>query len=119
MKRTPIRRRSPKMSALYVLRRQLVAELLESRPWCEIRWDNGCEGRAVDVDEVLSRAQGGSITDERNLQTACRHCHRQKHLNPAEAVRRGYSLMRSGGCPIPEADHCTDGTPCIACPRAS
>ncbi len=89
-----LRARSPRMARLYVDRRALVAQLLAARPLCEIRWDPGCTSRAVDVDEVLSRAQGGSITDPTNCQTTCRHCHNRKHENPAEAVRRGLTVTR-------------------------
>lgn len=95
MKRTGrLPARSRKQVALYVLRRRLVARILEERPWCELRWDATCEGRSVDVDERLSRAQGGSVLDEANLQAACRRCHTLKHLHPAEAVRRGFTIQR-------------------------
>lgn len=90
----PLRGRSPKQEALYVLRRKLVREFLHERPWCEIRWDDRCEGRSVDVDEVLARGQGGSILDETNLQATCRPCHRAKHANPTEAVARGVTIQR-------------------------
>lgn len=80
--------RSDKMVAKYRLRRPLVARLLEERPWCEIRWDENCTGRAVDVDEIQSRAALGSILDEANLQMGCRSCHRMKHDHPEEARER-------------------------------
>jgi 5-methylcytosine-specific restriction endonuclease McrA len=89
-----LRARSPKTARVYVQRRALVAALLAERPVCELRWDAGCTGRAVDVDERLSRAQGGSILDPANCQTTCRHCHTRKHAEPAEAVRRGLTVMR-------------------------
>jgi L-lysine 2,3-aminomutase len=89
--------RSRKQQALYRQRGPFVAAMLEERPWCEIRWDSGCEGRAVDVDEILSRAQGGSILDPTNCQTACSYCHRMKHLHPAEAETRGVTRFRRGG----------------------
>lgn len=93
MKRTGrLRPRSKKTAAKYVERRKIVAALLEAFPWCQLAWDSGCEGRAVDVDEIRSRAAGGSILDENNLQTACRHCHRMKHEHPAEAHARGLTL---------------------------
>ena len=91
-KRLPARSR--KQAALYVLRRRLVAALLEERPWCEIRWDDKCEGRADQVDERLARSQGGSVLDPANCQTTCGNCHRQKHLNPTEAVARGVTIQR-------------------------
>lgn len=94
-RRTGLRARSKKTAAIYRTQRApLVASLLEERPWCEIRWDEHCQSRAVDVDEILGRGAGGSILDPDNLQTTCRHCHRQKHANPAEAVRRGVTRQR-------------------------
>jgi hypothetical protein len=84
-----LRPRSKKTAAKYRDRRLLVAELLEQRPWCEIRWDDRCQGRAVDVDEVISRGRGGDYCDPENCQTACRACHSAKHENPLEAVARG------------------------------
>jgi hypothetical protein len=97
-----------------VARRALVADLLERRPWCEVRWDGGCEGRAVDVDEIVGRGVGGSFLDESNCQTTCRHCHRMKTENPGEAQRRGLTVQRRQ-CAT-DRDDCTDDTPCISCP---
>ncbi len=106
MKRSPLSRRTPlqrtgrlpfrsrKMHAAYVQRRKLVAALLEERPWCEIRWDNGCTGRAVDVDEILGRGVGGDMLDPAACQTTCRHCHDMKQQNPEEAVRRRLTVQR-------------------------
>lgn len=86
---TRLKARSKKTALVYEERRPLVASLLETRPWCEIRWDDGCQGRAVDVDEIKPRGRGGSILDPSNLQTACRYCHDRKHAEPEEAVARG------------------------------
>lgn len=89
LKRTGrLRPRSKKTEKRYRVRRVLVAELLEQRPWCEIRWDDRCQGRAVDVDEILSRGRGGDYCDPDNCQTACRPCHDAKHSYPLEAVAR-------------------------------
>lgn len=99
-RRTPLARtgrlrfRSRKTEALYVDRRVLVAELLAERPWCEIRFDDRCQGRAVDVDEVLGRGVGGDFLDPANCQTACRACHDAKQQNPTEAERRGFTVQR-------------------------
>lgn len=89
-----MRARSKKQVAIYIARRKLVAGLLAENPWCQIRWDDGCEGAATEVDERLSRAAGGSILDPANCQTTCRHCHQQKHLHPSEAVARGFTVQR-------------------------
>jgi hypothetical protein len=80
--------RSPETERKYRVRRVLVAALLEERPRCEIRWDERCQGRATEVDEVLSRGRGGDYRDPDNCQTACSPCHAAKHNYPLEAVRR-------------------------------
>lgn len=92
-----MRGRSKKMARLYVRRSALVEDLLSERPWCEIRWDEGCTGRAVDVDEVLSRGRGGDFLDLKNCQTTCRHCHDKKHTEPAEALARGVAASSKRG----------------------
>lgn len=89
-----VRPQSDRRKAEAPLRRAFVVEVLTERPWCEIRWDDGCTGRAVDVDELLSRAQGGSILDPDNVQTACRYCHDRKHAHPDEAAARGLTVRR-------------------------
>lgn len=91
-----LRSRSKKTEGRYVLRRALVDDLLAERPWCEIRWDEGCTGRAVDVDEVLSRGRGGDYLDPENCQTTCRYCHDKKHTEPAEALDRGVAAASRG-----------------------
>ena len=100
MKRTPLQRKTPlrpmsrKRRAEAAVRRKLVEQMLLDRPFCEIQWDLGCEGIAVDVDEIVGRGVGGSFLAEDNCQTACRYCDRKKHDNPAEAVRRGFTIQR-------------------------
>jgi 5-methylcytosine-specific restriction endonuclease McrA len=96
-RRTRLKARSPKTERKYRVRRVLVATLLEDRPWCEIRWDDRCQGRAVDVDEVLSRGRGGDYCDPDNCQTACRPCHAAKHNYPIEAVSRQVALKSWDG----------------------
>lgn len=86
-----LKARSKKTEKRYRVRRVLVAELLEQRPWCEIGWDDRCEGRSVDVDEVLSRGRGGDYCDPDNCQTTCRPCHGAKHDHSVEAVQRKVS----------------------------
>ena len=80
MKRTPLRRvtglsrsttrirpRSRKTAALYrEVRVPLVRRLLAERPRCEARFSLTCPGRSTAIHERLSRARGGSITDEAN-----------------------------------------------------
>lgn len=75
-------------------RRRLVRDLLAEFPVCQIQWGPGCTRQATDVDELLGRGVGGSHLDPANCQTACRWCHTQKTENPAEAVRRGFTIQR-------------------------
>lgn len=95
-RRARLRSRSAKTARVYEQeRRPLVAGMLTERPWCEIRWDSRCQGRSVDVHEILSRGRGGSITDEANCVTGCRYCHDQIDDHPQEAEDRGF-LAPSG-----------------------
>lgn len=90
--------RSKRMARTYVDRRALVAALLSAHPWCQIRWDRDCQGRAVDVHEPLTRARLGSVTDRANCVTTCRHCHDQVHNHPAAARERGWLIPSGGVC---------------------
>ena len=76
-------------------RRKMADEVFGNRPLCAIKWGPGCTVWADDLDEILSRGRGGSITDPANTNPACRWCHTQKTGNPAEAERRGF-LLPSG-----------------------
>ena len=87
--RVRLRARSKKRQREMILRRRLVARLLEERPVCEIAWDAKCTGRSTEVDEIIGRGRGGDFLDESNCQTACHYCHSQKTEHPAEARRRG------------------------------
>lgn len=100
--RTPLTRsrkrlpaRSPKTARVYVTRRQVVAGILEARPWCQIRWDAGCQRRSAHVHEPEMRSRGADILDPDTCVAACRHCHDMVHGHPAEATERGW-LIPSG-----------------------
>lgn len=93
--RTPLRARSDKQRRKYEIRGPLVAWLLITRPWCEIRWDANCWRRATEVHEPEMRSRGTDICDEAKCKTACHYCHRMVHDHPAEATRRGW-LVPSG-----------------------
>lgn len=73
-RRQQLRARALRRSRIMTKRRRLVAELLELYPSCTAQLD-GCDGRAVDVHEVVSRARGGDLLDERVCVTLCRRCH--------------------------------------------
>jgi hypothetical protein len=92
---SPLRPRSGKTARIYVTRRALVAALLAERPWCEVRWDAGCQGRSVDVHEPGMRSRGADICDPAACAATCRYCHDVLHAHPAEATKRGW-LIPSG-----------------------
>lgn len=90
--RKPLRKRSKKMSAIYVERRRLVASILESRRICEAQWDERCTRISVDVHEILPRSQGGRIIggEPNEYLSVCRWCHDQIETHPKEAHERGF-----------------------------
>ena len=93
---TPIRKRSRKMAKVYrEARVPLVRRLLAERPRCEARFLLICTGRSTACHEKLTRARGGSITDETNVMCVCRACHDAIHDNPAESERRGFLRGRT------------------------
>ena len=100
MKRTRLKQRSPKMAAMYVERRALVAQLLAERPVCEVR--ARCHGaRAVDVHERLKRSRGGNILDpaQAHMVTACRACHDWTEAEVAKATAARMLLPSWHVCP--------------------
>lgn len=75
-KRKGVNPQSARRKADAVERRALVARLLAETPRCPARIV--CRGaRTTDVHERLTRARGGSITDERHghMVALCRGCH--------------------------------------------
>jgi hypothetical protein len=57
-----------------------------------------CNRRAGDLHEPLSRARGGSITDEANARPLSRHCHDEITLGPDWAYEAGL-LVHSWDAP--------------------
>jgi hypothetical protein len=51
--------------------------------------DTGCNGKATDGDEILSRARGGSIVDVANIRPVGRRCHNWLTTHPAKARELG------------------------------
>lgn len=76
-RRTPLRVRSKKTTAVYRLRTKLVAELLADYPVCQVPW---CNEPSTDVHEPLTRARGGSILSRENCRAVCRMHHDLIHL---------------------------------------
>lgn len=91
MKRTALRRRSKKTAKLYREERvDLVKKLIEEHPICQ-----RCEKDwSVTVHEILTRARGGSITDEENCRALCDDCHREIHSHPARSLAEGWLISR-------------------------
>ena len=81
--RKAIRKRSKKMSDIYVERRKLVEKVLKERPLCEACRVFAAHDEKVsfnhhlsrDLHEIVRRSQGGSILDEDNVLAVCRPCH--------------------------------------------
>jgi 5-methylcytosine-specific restriction protein A len=57
---------------------------------CQIRWDDGCEGAATEVDHI----RAGDDHSFANLQSACAWCHRQKTYADRQGMRRYWSAKR-------------------------
>lgn len=100
MKRTPIRSVSKKRQAENRKRRQILHAAYGPNPACHAcpvyraaGIDTGCDGRADDGHEILTRARGGSITDPDNVIPVGRACHRRIDAEQDEALRLG--LMRN------------------------
>ena len=93
MKRTPLRRYTPlramsvKRRRMAPLRAALVAQLLETYPWCQRCFVN----RAVDCHELRNRSQGGDPLDPTGIATLCRPCHRFVTDNPLKAHEEGWT----------------------------
>ena len=83
------------MKAAYRRRNVFVASFLELTPLCQMKLE-GCQGRAVDVDELIRRSHGGAIypdqPDKReNIYFAlCRSCHDFKTTHPEWARANGW-----------------------------
>lgn len=84
MKRTPIRQVSRKRALEQRERRKVLTETFGRTPSC-VR----CGRPADDAHEVLSRAQGGSITDPENIVPLCRSDHDWVTEHPIEARKEG------------------------------
>lgn len=57
---------------------------------CRIRWDEGCEVVATEVDH----ARPGDNHDLSNLQAACSWCHARKSSAEGHAARQYFSSRR-------------------------
>ncbi len=121
MKRSPMKRsrkplpfRSAKRAAIADERRAFVDRILSERPQCEARHYlrpivaglvgidhdrvvkalRGCTWRSTEVHELLSRARGGSITEDANVSALCSNCHRWVTTEPRLATMAGLQRSR-------------------------
>lgn len=103
MKRTRIKPRSDKRASEDQERKRVALETFGESPNCGaclmlvevgvFPAQTGCNGRATEVHEPLTRARGGSITDPANMVPLSRECHRWLHAHPLIATDAG--LLRN------------------------
>lgn len=93
-KRRPIAAHSPKMQQYYDEVRIPAVIEAQGKP-CEAAL-RGCTGYSVDIHEIVSRKQAGSLPLAVELGTlkVCRNCHDWITNHPREARDLGYSLRR-------------------------
>ena len=91
----PLRARSLKMQAEYVLRRQFVREFIREHPYCQVQ---PCGALAVDVHEVIRRSHGGALYPgqpgkrETLYAALCRAHHERVTVNPTWARENGWEV---------------------------
>lgn len=87
-----MRRRSRKTARRDRELRKLADQYLEDNPWCEIRWDANCEGRADQVDHRINRSvRPDLVLEPSNFQGCCWYCHHMKTTRVEEALVRGFA----------------------------
>lgn len=92
-----MRYRSAKREEQYKHRREIVAEILAEKPWCEacpvFAQNDGLvtyrRRPSVDCHELVRRSQGGSILDKANIIAVCRKCHNRIGNHPELAFELG------------------------------
>lgn len=114
MKRSRINPRSAKRAAIADERRAFVDRILSERPQCEARHYlrpivgtlvgkdqdrvlsalRGCTWTSTEVHELLSRARGGSITEDANVSALCHACHGWVTTEPRLATMAGLQRSR-------------------------
>ena len=93
--RTPIPPRSAKLAAIHrTVYKPFVVDVLTRRPWCEIRFDENCTGRATGLHHLRKRSQGGDLADPENVLASCSYCNGAIEDNPREAHERGFVIRR-------------------------
>lgn len=94
---------SDRRAAENVERRAAAMEKWGRHPDCELCQPlrdhgvvTGCSGRADDLDEVLRRSAGGSITDMDGARPVGRRCHRWATEHPQQMRSWGLEASRYG-----------------------
>lgn len=98
MRRSPLARRkglrpvSDKRKAALVEYREQRRQYLAAHPNCEIRWDERCRTRSVEIHHVWQLSQGAPLVwrDDDDVLASCSFCNRYLKEQPREAVRRGF-----------------------------
>jgi len=91
--------------------RKARAAQLKREPWCEICRDQGIGATpAVEVDHIVPRCEGGSLTDPANLMSLCWDHHQDKTAHDrarrtGRPVRRKVRIDPDTGLPLPGQDH--------------
>jgi hypothetical protein len=85
--RKPLKAVSAKRAAENRERRAMVGRLYPERPHCA---RPSCPRMADDLHEPLTRARGGSITDEANQVPLCRPCHDEITFRPESELQWAY-----------------------------
>ncbi len=88
-RRTPLRPVSRKRRREQSVRTNLLRALDAENAPCEARLP-GCQGRAVDCHEVMTRGRGGGIIDPAQWTFLCRHDHDVITEHPWWALRHGW-----------------------------
>lgn len=94
MKRTSIRQQSAKRAREQRERRKVGERLIQERgPFCELRTPV-CTVAAEQMHELVGRAQGGSLVDERGIVLSCSACNTYVEDHPVEAREQGWKCPR-------------------------
>lgn len=100
-KRRPLNPRSEKMEEYYETVRRPAVAAIQGAPcearvsdFVDVKWE--CDGYAVDIHEIVSRSQAGSLplAVELGTMNVCRKCHNWITEHPREARDMGFRLSR-------------------------
>lgn len=85
-RKTPLRKRSKRMTAELVRYDELRAAYLDVAPICEV-----CDrARSTDIHHVKPLGRGGERNNLDNFLAVCRGCHNKIHADPKWAEENGH-----------------------------